>query len=96
MVRAIVSRRFSWRLMIIGVCLGFPLGVVQEGWRSYPWLIVPLTLVSVIVLHPIMEKDVPSLIGPDMLSSPRLYVGLALLLTSGFVLFRWAVLNNRF
>jgi hypothetical protein len=82
--------------MIVGACIGFPLGVLQEGWRSYPWFVIPLTFISIVVLHPIMEKDVPNLVGVDMLSSPRVYVGAALLLASGFLLIRWAVLNNRF
>jgi predicted MFS family arabinose efflux permease len=64
--------------MIIGACVGLPLGVLTHGWRSYPWLVVPLNIALIVVMHPVMEKDVPSLIGEDMLSSPRTWIGLVL------------------
>jgi hypothetical protein len=48
------------------------------GWRAYPWAAVPFVLAAIIVLHPVMNKDLPSLIGADMLRSPRTYIAVAL------------------
>jgi predicted MFS family arabinose efflux permease len=83
--RAIVSRRFSWRLMIVGACLGLVIGPLVIGWREYPWAAVPLVAASIIVLHPVMDQDLPSLIGLDMLKSPRTYIAIALNIAAMFV-----------
>jgi hypothetical protein len=83
-IQAIVSRRFSWRLMIIGACISLPINLAFEGWRSYPWIAIPFTIASIAVLNPVMNKDVPSLVGVDMLSNPRTYVG-AILIAGGFL-----------
>src|ERR1700736_4223258 len=78
MIRAIVSRRFSWRIMILAACCGFAIWIQVMGWREYPWVAVPFVVTSIVVLHPIMDKDLPSLIGLDMLKSWRTYVAVAL------------------
>ena len=78
--KAIGSHRFSWHMMLLGTCVGFPLGVFVYGWRNYPWAMLPFVLASIILLHPVMEKDVPSLIGADMLKEPSAYYGLATIL----------------
>jgi len=44
MIRAIVSRRFSWRLMILGAAVGALVGPFIMGWRDYPWEVLPLVL----------------------------------------------------
>ena len=50
-------------MMLLGTCVGFPLGVFVYGWRNYPWAMLPFVLASIILLHPVMEKDVPSDLG---------------------------------
>jgi hypothetical protein len=77
-VGAIISRRFSWRLIILATCFGFVTGVLVMGWRQYPWAIVPLVAASIVVLNPVMDQDLPTLIGLDMLKSPRTYIFVAL------------------
>ena len=64
--------------MILGACLGLVIGPLVVGWREYPWIAVPLVVASIIVLHPVMDQDLPRLIGLDMLKSPRTYVAIAL------------------
>jgi hypothetical protein len=72
--------------MLLGTCVGFPGGVFYYGWRNYPWAVLPFALASIVLLHPVMEKDVPSLIGADMLREPRTYYGVATLLIGIVVL----------
>jgi len=75
---ATVSRRVSWRLMILGACIGVVVGPILMGWRTYPWISLPFVLAGIIILHPVMDKDLPSLIGVDMLRSPRTYIAVVL------------------
>jgi hypothetical protein len=88
MLRAIVSRRFSWRLMLLGVAIGALVGPLAMGWRNYPWEALPLVVLAIVVLHPVMDKDVPDLIGPDMLRSPRTYVAVALCIACEWIFAR--------
>jgi hypothetical protein len=53
--------------MLLGTCVGFVGGFFHYGWRTYPWAILPFVFLSIVLLHPVMEKDVPSLVGADML-----------------------------
>jgi hypothetical protein len=85
-VRAIGSRKFSWHLMLLGTCVGFVGGFFHYGWRTYPWAILPFVFLSIVLLHPVMEKDVPSLVGADMLREPRTYYGGASLVIALFIL----------
>lgn len=64
--------------MILGACLGLIIGPLVMGWREYPWIALPFVAASIIVLYPIMDQDLPSLIGLDMLKSWRTYVAVAL------------------
>jgi hypothetical protein len=77
---AIVSRRFSWRLMIVGACTGLIVGPIVMGLRTYPWVSIPFVLAAIVILHPIMDQDLPNLIGADMLKSARTYIAIALLI----------------
>jgi len=71
--------------MIVGVLLSLITGPMFMGVRQYPWAAVPFVALAVIVLHPLMNRDVPSLIGTDMLKSPRTYVGIALVIAAELV-----------
>lgn len=75
---AIVSRRFSWRLMILGASLACLIGPIVLGWRAYPWVAIPFVFAAIVILHPVMDKNLPNLIGVDMLKSPRTYIAVAL------------------
>ena len=81
MIRAIRSRRFSWRLMIAGTCVGL-LVSISEGLKEFPWVSLTFTFASMVLLHPLMDKDVPMMIGADLLKSPRTYVAVALLIAA--------------
>ena len=71
--------------MILGACLGLVTGPLVMGWREYPWIAVPFAAASIVVLHPIMDQDLPSLIGLDMLKSWRTYVAVALNIVAAHV-----------
>ena len=81
--RAVVSRRFSWRLMILAARIS-PLVTITffTGWQGYPWVVLPFVYTAIVILHPVMDKDVPSLIGLDTLKSPRTHIAAALLVIS--------------
>lgn len=64
--------------MLLGACAGVIIGPLFVGWRAYPWPALPFALAAIVILHPIMDKDVPSLIGIDMLRSARTYIAIML------------------
>jgi len=68
--------------MILGACIGFPVGVLVIGWRDYPWAAVPIVAASIVVLNPVMDQDLPTLIGLDMLKSARTYISGALIIAA--------------
>jgi hypothetical protein len=61
-------------------------GPVVMGWREYSWVGVPFVLASIIVIHPVMDKEVPSLIGLDTLRSWRTYVCILLQIAAWYVM----------
>jgi hypothetical protein len=65
--------------MIFGALAGLIVGPLFMGIRQYPWVGVPFVALSAVVIHPIMNRDVPSLISLDMLKSARTYVALTLI-----------------
>ena len=67
MFGASVSRKFLWRLMIAAAVCSMLIGPVVMGWHHYPWDTIPLVAAAIIVLHPVMDRDVPEVIGLDML-----------------------------
>jgi len=71
--------------MILGASLGLITGPLVMGWREYPWIAVPFVAASIVVLYPIMDQDLPSLIGLDMLNSWRTYVAVALIIVAMLV-----------
>ncbi len=77
-VRAIVSRRFTWRLMILGASAGLIVRPFVYGWRAFPWVAIPLAGCAIVILHSVMDKDLPNLIGVGLLKSPRTYIASAL------------------
>jgi len=64
--------------MIAGACIGLVTGPLAMGWHRYPWIAVPFAAVSVVVLHPLMDRDVPNLVDVDVLKSARTYIAIAL------------------
>jgi hypothetical protein len=70
--------------MIVGACIGVPVNLMRLGFRCFPWIAIPFTVTAIIVLHPVMDKDLPTLIGTDMLASPRTYIGVVLMIV-GFM-----------
>src|SRR5262245_37318609 len=82
MIPAIRSRRFSWRLMIAAMCVALLISPLSYGLKGFPWISLLLTLTAVVLLHPLMDKDDPMMIGADVVRSPRTYVALALFITA--------------
>jgi hypothetical protein len=64
--------------MLLGACVGLVTGPLAMGWRNYPWAAIPFVAVSIVVIHPVMNQDLPSLVGVDMLRSWRIYAAIAL------------------
>ena len=98
MIRAIVSRRFSWRLMILGAAIGLIVGpitlpLVHPG-AQFPSISTAVAWAAIVVLHPVMDKELPTLIGADMLKSARTYIGAGLLISTQFIDFYFYRLDS--
>jgi hypothetical protein len=61
-----------------GACLGVVIGPIVMGWRGYPWISLPPAVAATIIIHPVMDRDLPNLIGADMLRFPRTYIAIVL------------------
>jgi hypothetical protein len=72
-------------MVILGACVSLVVGPIVMGWREYPWIGVPFWLASAVAFHPVMDKEVPSLIGLDMLRSWRTYIGILLQVAAWYV-----------
>jgi len=64
--------------MIAGACIGTIVRLALEGWRNFPYIPMLFVVPAIIVLHPVMNKELPTLVGLDMLRSPRTYIGFSL------------------
>jgi hypothetical protein len=73
-----MSRRFLWRIFLLGSLVAIVAGLLIAGRRHFPIPAAILFLVAVRVVHPVMDRDVP-LLAPDLAKSPRLLFGLVLL-----------------
>ena len=85
-IQAIVSRRFLWRLMILPVGVRMVFGPPFRGVSQFPWISAANVCAAIVVLHPVMDKDLPLSVGSDMLKSLRTYVGAALLIAAYYLL----------
>jgi hypothetical protein len=81
-IQAIVSRSFLWRLMILAAGVRFVVGPPFQGVSQFPWISAAYVSAAIVVLHPVMDKDLPTLVGPDMLKSLRTYIGAGLLIAA--------------
>jgi len=93
-IQAIVSRRFLWRLMILAVGVRLVFGPPFQSVSRFPWISAANVCAAIVVLHPVMDKDVPLSVGSDMLKSLRTYVGAALLIAAYYLLPRAVSLAN--
>jgi hypothetical protein len=75
-------------ILAMGVRLIF--GPPFQGVSQFPWISAANVCAAIVVLHPVMDKDLPLSVGSDMLKSLRTYVG-AVLLIAGYYLLPRAV-----
>src|SRR5579872_5447749 len=83
-IEALFSRSFSWRLMLLAAGVTFGVRPLVEGVSQFPWISFACVCVAVVVLHPVMDKDLPTLVGSDMLKSLRTYIGACLLIAAQY------------
>jgi hypothetical protein len=87
-------------MMILGAAIGLVLGpitwplVPHPPGSQFPWISFALAWAAIVVLHPVMDKEVPTLIGADMLKSVRTYIGAGLLIGTQFVDFYYYRLDS--
>jgi hypothetical protein len=62
----------------VRLCVGPPF----QGVSQFPWISAAYVCAAIVVLHPVMDKDLPELVGSDMLKSFRTYIGVALLIAA--------------
>jgi hypothetical protein len=53
-----------------------------QGVSQFPWISAAYVCAAIVVLHPVMDKDLPMLVGSDMLKSLRTYIGAGLLIAA--------------
>ena len=80
-IQAIISRRFLWRLIILAVGVRL-LGPPFHGVSQFPWISAAYVCAAIVVLHTVMDKDLPISVGSDILKSFRTYIGAGLLITA--------------
>ena len=81
-IQAIVSRSFLWRLMILAVGVRLVFGPPFQSVSRFPWISAAYVCAAIVVLHPVMDKDLPILVGSDILKSLRTYIGAGLLIAA--------------
>jgi uncharacterized membrane protein (DUF4010 family) len=62
----------------LGSCASVVVGPLILGWHAYPWAATPFVFAGILILHPVMNRDVPTLIDIKMLKSPRTYAAAVL------------------
>jgi hypothetical protein len=77
-----ISRSFVWRLMILASVISLCLGLFFGSFRGYSWISTAFSSAAIIVLHPVMDRDLPNLFGSDLLRSARTYIGVILVICS--------------
>ena len=93
-IQAIVSRSVLWRLMILATGVRLAFGPPFQGVARFPWISAASVCAAIVVLHPVMDKDLPLSVGSDMLKSLRTYVGAALLIAAYYLLPRAVSMGN--
>jgi len=68
-----------------GACFGLIVGPFFYGIDGYPWITLPFGLPAIILMHPLMDKDVPTLFGADLLKSPRTYIAISLMVVAALL-----------
>jgi hypothetical protein len=73
--------------MLGGACVGLILGPIfyRSMGLTFPWIALPFAVISIILLHPLMDKPVAGLFGDDLLKSPRFFMAVALLVVGGLL-----------
>lgn len=64
--------------MGVRLCAGPPFQAVTQ----FPWISAAYLCAAILVLHPVMDKDLPILVGSDIVKSLRTYAGGALLVAA--------------
>jgi hypothetical protein len=63
--------------MILAVGVRLVFGVPFQGVPQFRWISAAYVCAAIVVLHPVMDKDLPLSVGSDMLKSLRTYIGAA-------------------
>src|SRR5438034_971457 len=81
----LVSRSVTWRLIILAGVVSLGVGPLVRGIYQYPWISAACWCAAIVLLHPLMDKDLPTLFSSDMLKSPRMYFAVGLLIAAQLV-----------
>jgi hypothetical protein len=81
--QALVSRRFVWRLTILATVLGVVMALFLRRWDKL--MALPFSVGAIAALHPLMDKNVPTLVDGVMFRQRRTWVGIAFLVM-GFLI----------
>jgi hypothetical protein len=81
-IPALVSRSFTWKIMIAAAAVRFLLGPPFRGASPFPWISAACMALSIVVLDPLMDRDLPTFADRAMLKSARTYLGAALIVAS--------------
>jgi hypothetical protein len=83
-----MTRRIWWRVMLGGATISALAQIFTGSWARADWPPIVLSVMAVVILHPLMDRDVETPFDSGMLRSWRAYVGIVLLAISSLVMFR--------
>ena len=68
--------------MILAAGVRLVVGPPFHRVSQFPWISAAYVFAAIVVLHPVMDKNLPLLVGSDMLKSLRTYIGAGLLIAA--------------
>jgi hypothetical protein len=77
-----ISRSWLWRLMILAVAVRLVVGPPFQAFSHFPWISVAFVCAGIVVLNPVMDKNLPISVGSDIIKSLRTYIGTGLFIAA--------------
>src|SRR5579862_9279133 len=83
-----MTRKIWWRLILGGALIGTVAQIFIGSWTRGDWLLMLLNVIAIVILHPLMDRDLETPFDSGMLRSWRAYTAAVLLVISFLANFR--------